>query len=111
MENTENLHAHFETTMTDCDGRMDRDYVYTPNEGEDDYDFKSRVLMSLVSWSNENRVVFKSGETDGYAWETIEVSYTHDEGKFYGEATICQDATCDLGEQGQRDHFAEAMGY
>lgn len=112
-ENTENLHAHVETSMTDCDGRMDRDWVAQMNDEElasefGDLDFKSRMLSNLVSWSYQNTVTIEGVET-GHG-ETIEVSYAHDEGRFWGRAVLCTDE-CDESAHGQRDHAAEAMGY
>lgn len=108
-ENTSTLHFHVETSSTDCDGRLDRDYITTINEGEDEYGFKARVLSSLVSWSYENRVVFNDEDSEGGT--EIEVSYQHDEGRFYGEARLCRNEDCDHSKAGQRDHYAEAMGY
>lgn len=105
-EITKNLHVHMSTTMTDCDGRMDRDYVMLPNDGEDDYDFKARVLMGMVSWSYENRVEF----TGDYDLPVVEVNYAHDEGVYQGEAAYCTDEHPDAPAT-QRDHYAEAMGY
>lgn len=100
------FHAHIETSSTDCDGRLDRDYVSEARPDEDNYDFKARTLSALVSWSYPNRVEFRGDDSD-----EIEVSYQHDEGSFYGEARFCGNPECNPNKSGQRDHYAEAMGY
>jgi hypothetical protein len=105
------IHAHVETSATDCDGPLYQSYIMQANEGEDEYGFKSRILMALVSWSYDNRVVFDSGEDDGFDWDSITVDYDHDEGHFHGEARTCRNEDCDPDARTQRDVYAEMMGY
>lgn len=112
MENIENLHAHVSTSMSDCDGRMNRNFVSVMNDDErasefGELEFKSRMLSNLVSWSYANKVEITPFE-DGS--ERIEVSYMHDEGSFHGEALTCTD-DCDDDYRSQSDLYAEMMGY
>ena len=111
MTNTENLHAHVSTSMTDCDGRMDRDWVAMMNDDEvasefGDLEFQGRMLTNLVSWSEPSQTNVTPFE-DGTV--RIEVSYAHDEGMFWGEALTCTDDCPETSSQ--RDHQAEAAGY
>lgn len=100
--------------MSDCDGRMSRDWVALMNDEErasefSDLDFKARMLSNLVSWSYQNKVTIEGTES-GHD-EVIEVTYAHEEGHFWGQARLCTDETCDPEIRGQHDLYAEMMGY
>lgn len=115
---TSTLHAHISTTATDCDGRMDHDYVIPLNDeetaehrkanGVNDFHnlhFKERVLARLVTFSPD-AVQTITVDTEGItAVERTEEGYRH------AQAQWCEDPDCDPGERSQRDHTAEAMGY
>lgn len=103
------LHCHFSTSATDCDGRIDRDYIMVSNEGQDEYDFRSFVLGMLIGLG-DGTLTQVTGESAGLPWTRLEWSEPTEEGHHYGEALLCQD-DCDLEEHHYRDHQAEAAGY
>lgn len=107
-----NLHAHYESSSTDCDGRMDRSYVIVPNDDErasefGDIEFQERVLGNVVSMTGLGGTLRVETEPAiRLIW-----SEATDEGGRSVEATFCNDESCDETEYSQRDHAAEAMGY
>lgn len=112
-----NLHAHMESRVSDCDGPLDRDWVVTMPEvpeGTDvsdaEYAFRSRVLASMVSTQGEHDGTLSVRTFDD---GTSRLSWAErtEEGYRMVEATFCVDESCDPEAHGQRDHFAEAMGY
>lgn len=115
---TSHLHAHISTTATDCDGRMDYDYVVSLNEAEiaehekaagvndfHDLHFKARVLGNLATFCPDYQQTIII-EEDG-----IETQESTEEGHRHSQAQWCEDPDCDPNQQSQRDHAAEAMGY
>lgn len=107
------LHAHYESSSVDCDGRMDRSYVISPNDDErasefGDLEFKERVLGNVVSVTGLGGTLTVTTFEDGTA--RLSWGEQTDEGSRSVEATFCED-DCDDAEYSQRDHSAEAMGY
>jgi hypothetical protein len=118
---TTTLHAHIDTASADCDGPMYREYVVTLNDDEiaqheaaeanggvndfHDLEFKARVLSSQVSFHSEFGVTVKL-DSDGF-----EMHEQTDEGYRSSRVVWCEDETCDPEAYGQRDVYAEMMGY
>lgn len=105
------IHAHFETTATDCDGQIDRAYVVEAFPGEDDLDFHDRIVAlvvntySLLSMASLSVVKLDSEQT------RLEWSEMTEEGSRYTVAVICTREDCDTAMNTYRDHRAEEMGY
>ena len=100
------LHAHWHSASRDCDGPFERYAVITAEPDEDKFDFARRMLA-----------VYSPAPFEAGATLTIDAEYEWhwsaptDEG-FHGEhVQVCEDESCDLGERGQRDYYAEQMGY
>jgi hypothetical protein len=111
------LHAHMDSRSRDCDGPLDRNWVATMPDAEDgasdddrEFAFRRQVLASVV-----NIQPLHTGTLTVTSFEdgTSRLSWHEetDEGFHAVEATFCTDETCDLGASGQRDYYAEAMGY
>lgn len=115
---TSHLHAHISTTATDCDGRMDYDYVVSLNETEiaehqkaggvndfHDLSFKGRVLQHVATFCPYDTQTITI-DNDGF-----EAQESTDEGHRHSQVQWCEDPDCDPNEHSQRDYSAEAMGY
>jgi hypothetical protein len=109
------LHAHFASDATDCDGRITRDWVVTMTKKErtgefGDIHFHDRIVADVVNTYS----LMRTGALTVVKFEDGSVRLTWgeptDEGGRQVEATICRDA-CDTGEKSYRDHRAESMGY
>ena len=113
-----NRHAHVSEHSTDCDGPKSSHYVTVMNDDEraesgktyndfSEINFRERVLGNAVSLTT-----YRDGQTGGA--EFTEHGFTFwrstDEGGQRVEVIWCED-DCDLGARGQRDVFAEQMGY
>lgn len=110
MTNTNSLHAHVDTAARDCDGPVYRDWVETMTDGErasdfPDLDFKARILSNHVSFSPADKVTVTVRE-DGFVMEEAT-----EEGFRSAEVRWCEDEDCDPDKRGQRDVYAELMGY
>lgn len=116
-----NLHAHFESYSTDCDGAISRDWIVTMNEeelaGQDqdnwfgEIEFHDRVVSAVVNTYSS----FRGGRLevtldDEYGLPTLEWSEATEEGGRHTSATLCKD-DCNTTYHGYRDHRAEEMGY
>lgn len=126
MTNIHTLHAHVETASSDCDGPFYTDYVMTPNDAEiaeseaangvndfSDIHFVERVAMAIshvysCMWSGTLTV---TAEDEGSFERTFEWSERTEEGHRSATARICTDEACDTDRRGQRDVYAEMMGY
>lgn len=111
------LHAHFSTTSTDCDGRIDRDYVLVMTDEErasefGDIEFHDRIVASVVnSYSLDGEARLTVTRLPGEHKEVRLVwEEPTEEGFRHTEVTICSDR-CDEAETSYRDHRAESMGY
>lgn len=114
----ENLHAHVETYSRDCDGGFESHYVVAFNDEEiaerdtangindfSDIHFMNRVFSNCCG---PYAVSFKMSITvteAGFEWNEAT-----EEGYRAGEVRWCHD-DCDESERGQRDQYAEMMGY
>jgi hypothetical protein len=114
---TTNLHAHVNTASADCDGPHYSDYVVSLTDEEvaehenaggindfHDLHFKSRVLDHIVSTHAEGGVL--KVDPSGLDWHEPQ-----DEGYRAACVTWCEDEGCDPNARGQRDVYAEQMGY
>lgn len=114
---TTTLHAHVATAAVDCDGPFYTDYVTSLNTEElaehfhangindfHDLNFKARVLSNHVSFHAEDATVRITPEGFSYFERT-------EEGHRSSEVTWCEDESCDPNAAGQRDVYAEMMGY
>lgn len=109
-----NLHAHVESYQSDCDGPISRDYVLTMNAEEladeemGDLHFTERVAVSVGNFyaSDGGTFTVETGvDYRRFIWDA-----PTEEGHEHREATLCTDE-CDEDERGQRDYYAESMGY
>lgn len=115
------LHAHVDSASADCDGPMYRDYVvgisdeekaeHIAADGVNDFSeihFRERVLASQVPVYavEEGQDVSVTIAAWGFRW-----SQPTDEGYRSGEVRWCDDESCDPESHGQRDVYAEMMGY
>lgn len=110
MTNTNSLHAHVNIASADCDGPLYRDHVSQMTDAEKasdfpDLDFKQRVMGSHVSFSPMGEVRVTVTE-DGFTMHE-----QTDEGFRSAEVRWCEDEDCDPDKRGQRDVYAEMMGY
>lgn len=114
---TNTLHAHVSTAAADCDGPMYRDYVEVFNDAEtaeheaaqgvndfSDIHFMQRVMMNVASPYAVHQMTVKVDDSG------IEVSEATEEGYRNASVVWCRD-DCDTEARGQRDVFAEQMGY
>lgn len=111
------IHAHIETCSTDCDGPLTGGFVMVPTEDDltsdfADIEFHHRVVSyvvnsySLMAEGNLRVIKCDDGRTILIWAEATE------EGGRRIDATICEDESCDLGEEAwQRDLRAEEAGY
>lgn len=113
---TTTLHAHVETSSSDCDGPFYRHWVDQFNADErkesmeDINDFSDIHFMNRVFTNNcgpyavSHQLTIKV-DSEGFEWNE-----QTDEGYRAGHVIWCTD-DCDLDESGQRDVYAEQMGY
>lgn len=117
MNEDRNLHAHVETASVDCDGPLYRDHVEIYNEDElreraeaqgindfSEIHFRERVLLSCISVYSCEQGRLTVGD-HGFDWHE-----TTEEGHRSATVRWCWD-DCDTDAAGQRDVYAEAMGY
>lgn len=113
-----NRHAHINTHSVDCDGPRSSHYVETMIDSEiaesgqvyndfSEIHFRERVLGNIV-----DTTTYRDGQTGRAEFTEHGFSFWRDtdEGGNRAEVIWCED-DCDLGMRGQRDYFAEAMGY
>jgi hypothetical protein len=114
------LHAHVSTTATDCDGRIDNDYVLTMNEAEiaesqqqyndfSDIHFRERVIGSIMHLTGGPGTLTVHSEPGTWADRVVWEQETEEGGR-NNMALFCED-DCDEAETRYRDHRAESMGY
>ncbi len=99
------LHAHYESETTDCDGRYTRAYAVVANQGEDEDDFRTRLLGSVVGEQGRLEVVAIGDGTTRFEW-----GEPTEEGQRHVQVETCRKA-CDLDQSLFRDHSAEKAGY
>lgn len=113
-EEESKLHAHFSTTSTDCDGRIDRDYVLVMDDDErasefGDIEFHDRVVALVVNtYSLDSEGTLRVTKHDDGT--RLEWSEPTEEGFRHTEVSFCSD-DCDEAATNYRDHTAESMGY
>jgi hypothetical protein len=109
---TTTLHAHIETLSVDCDGPLYRNYCFTLTDDEKadqfgDLVFRDRVLGAMVTWwPAEGAECTVRITRDGFTTDE-----PTEEGSRGSQVRWCEDAGCDTNQAGQRDVFAEQMGY
>lgn len=106
------LHAHMSSRSRDCDGTYDKEHVMimTAEEQTDqfgDYEFRNRVVASMVSFSGMGGTL--TVQTEGN--ETADWYEQTEEGFRHVEAAFCTDESCDPTARFYQDHTAESMGY
>lgn len=105
------IHAHFETTATDCDGQIDRAYVVSAYDHEDEIDFHDRIVSLVVdTYALLFQATLRIGKLDTDQVQLIWDEPT-DEGFRHTEVVICNRDDCNENETTYRDHRAEEMGY
>lgn len=104
---TNTLHAHVSSTSTDCDGMYSREYVMVQEDGQDEFDFQTRVMDNLVSTTGFGGTLKVHNDEDGLRMEWME---TTEEGSRHLDADFCT-KDCETDMSLTRDHSAEAMNY
>lgn len=104
-------HAHIAITSRDCDSTYENDYVAQRHDDEDEWDFRSRIIGGMVSFSGFGGTLTVEHDPDDHDdLGTAEWSESTEEGFRHAHARFCND-DCDTGERRYRDRTAEAMGY
>lgn len=102
-------HMHVTTDGRDCDGRIERDYVWTPigMSVREAFTWQVGVLTDVADGVPVR--VERGSDEDGCpfvdAWQQTEEGY-HSE-----RVTGCGDERCDREARRYRDHTAERAGY
>lgn len=114
---TRRIHAHVETAHADCDGPLYRDWVEVYNDEEEAEETEANGVNDFSEIHFMNRVFTNhcgpyavhqlrvEADDNGFTWHE-----NTEEGYRSGEVRWCYD-DCDTGKAGQRDIFAEQMGY
>ena len=101
------MHAHVHIDSRDCDGRYERSYVVTPEDGQDMYAFQGMVMgwYMPLDYRGDDTVITVQMSSRGF--DFLEPT---DEGYRAVDVTWCTGD--DVSERGTfRDYTAESMGY
>jgi hypothetical protein len=99
------IHTHVESAASDCDGPIERHHI-DERRLEDVFNLYDIPLTPAGTFSHDSTYDEDLGET----LYTLRISTPTEEGYTSTDYRECGDP-CDLDERGQRDHYAEAMGY
>lgn len=104
-------HLHVSSTVTGCDGQIDRDYIWTPATMTGREAFTWWVQRALDRGWEWHTTLERGTQPDGLPYYDY---FGHHEEGWRSEYVVGCDEDCDPRDRrhnAYRDHFAEAMGY